>query len=219
MRTSIFCFLFFITLIVNGQSLDSIKYKNLIKTYPLSFVTSGQYNVSYERIINNKNSFECNIGIYRFDWLNEINEEQIIPRKYDGLGYSLQIDYKRYFGKRKKIPNGWYYTPQILYKNIYFKNITREWCNGVDSVNLNKHVIAFKFLIGYQMKLSNHVTLGCFSGIGIRKHIYRFTQYWQIQDVCTKDGYTKIEDKNSQVYTNTRKFPSLHLGLNVGYLF
>lgn len=119
-----FCLLSFI--LVNAQ-VDSV-YKdisqlnsNIIKIKPSSFFF-GYTQITYERNISAKRSFEINLGLIGLGY-------DIYNR--DPMGFALRGGYKFYFGNRKikrSFMKGFYLMPEIAYC-IYDKNVlvNHDW--------------------------------------------------------------------------------------------
>lgn len=155
--------------------------KNIIKIKPTSFVF-GYTQITYERSLSQKRSFEINLGLIG------LGKDYLFEK--DPMGFAIRGGYKFYFGNRK-IKNttmkGLYLMPEIAYC-LYDKNVkvAQRWTlfdgliktsnpiivdqNGKKSYDrYRKHFTTIIGTIGYQW-IIKRIVIDYNVGIGIGYH-------------------------------------------------
>lgn len=216
---------------------DSVFAKNVIKTYPLLYLTGGEVNIGYESIINYNTSFEI-IAAYNFnDWLvvphfssaksaTKTNYFQFLsyleeggqPSMESSKGGSVRLNYRYYFGKNKRpIPLGKFINAQLMYKHTRFEDLYYTCDYHSDSIAANKNAITLKVLMGYQTNIIEKISFSYYFGLGIRYHVVAATSYYSTRYNDEKNEWIDSWDKKTQL-TKTL-MPTLHLGISFGYFF
>lgn len=201
----------------------------------------GNYNLSYERVINDNNSLQL-----KFGYMNPINslfisESTITPKAYTlretsgGLNASLEY---RFFLSRREIPQGFYIAPYLRFFNqsmVYTDEISDRHFN-VDS---KLGTVGLGAQLGYQLVVNEIFTFDFyFFGAGIDRHTIRLK--YQLEEPQSGFDYGTITDDVSQVFEDinyleeqlehtvnddnlTSKlpfiFPGFRLGISVGVAF
>ncbi len=238
-KKSVFLFLFLCSYIViyTQNNSDSVFAKNVIKTYPLNYLTGGEINIGYETIIDYNSSFEI-IGAYNFkDWivvphfssaksetktnyfnfisfLEEGGQPSLVPSK----GGSIRLNYRYYFGKKNRpIPLGTFVNTQLMYKHTRFNELFYQCDYHADSINAKKQAVTVKVLLGNQTKIFDKISFSYYFGLGIRYHHVLATSYYSNRYDDEKGELIESWDKKTQRVKTI--MPTLHLGISFGYYF
>ena len=143
--------------------------KNVIRINPTPSAIFGleTFVLGYERVIKEHQSISVNIGKLKFKQFVDLGLEQynIISNRKSG-GYSIAIDYRRYFKKRNRgfAPDGLYWGPFMTYYS-YKHEIGLTYTDPSNAVKsdvkleANLNMFHFGVEIGYQFVISRRLTV------------------------------------------------------------
>ena len=165
--------LFAVPLMLTAQKNDSLRqipapiHKNVIKFNPTPMLLWSSKNVtlSYERILNKKQSIALTLGYLEFPSLFKDTIASVVAltsrQKY---GINVALEYRFYLMKRnlRPIPDGLYIAPFASYYGYHFKNDVDLLHVQVDSAALikgNFYVFNAGIELGYQFVFWKRLTL------------------------------------------------------------
>jgi len=233
-----------------GQKVDTLLIardavrKNVIKLNPTPMMLWNNKNVtfSYERVLNQKQSFTVGLGYLIFNnILNDtiLNTFKISTREKSGLNFSFE--YRFYMTKRnsRTIPDGLYLAP-------FFSMYLYQFENGLDIIDtppgdfatLSGGFYAFNIggMLGYQLVLWKRMTIDlvligpALSYYGGKLDIKGDIDVEQIKEI-NEDLYNKIIEKYPMVddilidktFVKNGKVDIMSVGyrylLQIGFLF
>lgn len=201
----------------------------------------GNFNLSYERVLNDKNSIQFKIGYWQPSMSPFIKDETITPDAYNlqdskgGIGTS--IEYKFYLSDRNTL-QGLYLAPYLRYFN-QAALFTDEIDGDLFDVDTRINTIGLGAQIGYQLIIDEIFTIDFyFFGAGLDK--YNLKLKYELQQPQTGFDYNTITDDVSEVFEDinylesrlehevntddlTSKlpflFPGFRIGISVGVAF
>jgi hypothetical protein len=142
-------------------------HKNVIKFNPTPMLLWSMKNVtlSYERVLNRKQSITLTIGYLEFPSLFKdtvVNLINITSRQKYGINVALE--YRFYLSKRnsRPIPDGIYLAPYASYYGYHFKNNFDVLHTSLDSAGMikgNIFVLNLGVELGYQFVFWKRLTL------------------------------------------------------------
>ncbi len=156
-----------------GQQKPTTK-RLVLKTDPSLFLMgqlpiSGEYRVSAELVLTNKNSVQLGAS-YVGKSLLLLLASQSDSANVDNFslnGFRVQGSYKWYpFGDLKSAPNGFFVAPHISYTQILFRDKTAALkYRDTRVVYFNVAILA-----GYQFIVKDKFSIEVFHGIGLRRN-------------------------------------------------
>lgn len=221
---------------LSQNTTDTIFAKHVLKTYPLNYFSSGEINLGYEYVIGHKSSIEI-IGAWNFkDWvltpvgfsyyrnpgvklitLTGFAEDGEYPKLLPCEGGSIRFNYRYYLSSHKPMPLGAFINAQLMYKLTYFSNIYNSHEYGGDSMNITKHAITLKFLLGAQYQVFEKISINLYIGMGIRYQPESATRFYYREYDSSTEETTEYQDNTTMVvYYIT---PTVHIGISIGYFF
>ena len=201
----------------------------------------GHYNLSYERVINDNNSFQLKIGYMEPTNSPFISENTITPEAYilketsGGLNASLEY---RFYLLNQEIPHGFYIAPYLrcLNQSIVY---TDEIDDRIYNVDSKLSSLGLGAQLGYQLVVNEIFTFDFyFFGAGVDHHTIRLK--YQLENPQPGFDYGTITGDVSQVFEDinyleerlehtvnddnlTSKlpflFPGFRVGINAGIAF
>lgn len=197
-------------------TITSFAQENVVKIKPLGLIY-GNYTVSYERVINEKNSASISLGFI------SLNSVTLVPNWYyewDGCekgivedspwigelhnGFNVSIDYRFY---TNEVLKNFYYGPYLKYLSLGFK-LEDEIEGPYYTIESTVKEIGAGIEIGNQWMLSNNISLDLYMGIGAQLFSAKGT-YVQDQAPCGFDYSTIVLD----VTDAYEKIPYVHKNL------
>jgi hypothetical protein len=192
---------------------------NIIKLNP-ALVINGDFPIIYERIVSRKISFEIGAGLTTrnyFDVTKYLRNytPDIIGFEYkETSGYSLRGAIKLYLSKDDKAPNGFYISPELLYR-VYNRNsplhdpTTGNAIEGSEVKTFTKNM-DFKIVLGNQFCMAKGFAFEYYAGFGVGTRTYTFVQAIPYTDDTT---YTDSFGSKSDLV------PVFTLGIKLGFGF
>jgi len=183
MRKSLYVFI--ITVIIStglfAQSKNSNPEYDLKKNVvrwnitPLLLWGNKNFEFGYERVITSNQSVSINLGYREIPKIINTNLERLnIDAQNNRGGYSIVLDYRRYFKKRnpKTAPDGLYWGPFFGSFNYKFENhvnvMENELVTGDFIMDGKINVINFGVQLGYQFVFKNLIAVDLiFIGPGV----------------------------------------------------
>lgn len=231
---------FFCSLILLAISTVAVSQQNTAKV-GFSDAFLGNYNLSYERVLNENQSIQFKFGYMEPTHSPFISENTITPEAYalkeTNGGINASVEY-RFFISRQQIPQGFYIAPYLRYFNqslVYSDEIE----NHSYTVDSKLGTIGMGAQLGYQLVVNELFTFDFyFFGAGIDYHTIRLK--YQLEEQQPGFDYGSITDNVNQVFEDinylekrlehtvnddnlTSKlpffFPGFRLGMSVGVAF
>ena len=214
-KTLVFFLVFFaVPFMVFPQKRDSLTqvpqpiHKNILKFNPTPMLLWSRKNftLSYERILNPKQSIALSIGYLEFPALFKDTIASLIAitnrHKY---GMNIALEYRFYLMKRnsRPIPDGVYLAPYASYYGYHFKNNVDLLYTSLDSAGLVKgdfYIFNLGVELGYQFVFWKRLTLDfvlvgpSFSYYGGGVNVTGNFNFEQLQEI-NEDLYNKLKDK------------------------
>lgn len=195
-----------------SQNNDTIN--NIIKVYPLRFI-GKEYNLAFERRLNDKYTLEFMGSIYRADYiLTKFSSDFLIPNLEPARGFALRVQAKKFF--KNNAPLGLYGGLLLLYKHTRFDNLFFDCIEAFTfaNVDIDNNIVGFQNMFGYQTKILKYAIIDLYSGIGIRiRRRNIFYNYREEEHGIIRIYYDNKIEKNLIVY------PAIHLGIDIGFGF
>jgi hypothetical protein len=170
---AIVCVIFLLPPAILAEKNDTVKHvlqpihKNIIKFNPTPMLLWSMKNVtlSYERILNPRQSISISIGYLEFPSLFKdtiVNLVAITSREKYGI--NVGMEYRFYLMKRnaRPIPDGIYLAPYASCYGYHFKNNVDMLHTSIDSAGVvkgNFHVVNVGIELGYQFVFWKRLTL------------------------------------------------------------
>ena len=217
MKRKTYTLFLLLTLCTSISAQDSLEYIKVLKFNPLNYLL-GHANVGYEKVINNKKSIEYDVSIYYFDIFSLDTDEIYINSTMPGIGAALRYSHKYYLFKNSKAPLGYYLSPQAMIKFTDIKPFNTEYDYNYRTYRTaNNHVVAVKFLFGYQKVMFNNFVLDQYIGIGGR---YRMVAYNELEALTYDKQEKEWKDSTPKgKFVTHELLPSIHIGFTVGLAF
>ncbi|HKL33150.1 MAG TPA: DUF3575 domain-containing protein [Tangfeifania sp.] len=201
----------------------------------------GNYNLSYEKVINENNSVQLKFGYMNPVSSPFISEKTITPEAYDlketsgGLNASLEY---RFYLSRQEIPQGFYIAPYLRYftQSMVYSDEINDRAFNVDS---KLGTFGLGAQLGYQLIVNEIFTFDFyFFGAGVDRHTINLK--YQLKDPQPGFDYGTVTNDVTQVFEDinyleerlehtvnddnlTSKlpflFPGFRLGMSVGVAF
>jgi len=191
----------FFTVNVNAQLWNNL----MIKTHPLRDIFAVNPNLGIEKILFDKLSFEVEFTYKNNDFNYKSCEfHGFGPVNSTGYRGIAGIKYYFLFGKKRIIPNSFYFLAQAGYADVKFKNI--NYCNGsvTNSVFLDDifKAIEFNLVIGREFKIYKKIYTEINAGV-----------------TYTLEDYKRYYAGTSNLY-EAYNYPDINFYMNwtVGYL-
>lgn len=181
--------------------------------YPLSKNNSLQLRLGYRdyRINPYDQKYNDRDQIYR-----DPVTDQYDTALYSAVGFSLGLAYNHYYR------NNWYIQPSFLFRHTSFSfgwddnwnNWVLQWLTydttseGADISDFIKNIYALEFRYG-KVFIFNRFILDLFTGAGVRLRYGR---------IIPGTGYGITHDQVFYHSTEYEVTPTLHLGLNIGWI-
>ena len=201
----------------------------------------GDFNLGYERVVNDKNSIHFKIGYWQPSISPFIKDETITPEAYDLIdakgGIHTSLEYRFYINNRNTL-QGFYIAPYLRYYNqgaLFFDEIEGDLFDvdaRIDNIGLGAQ-------IGYQLIIEEVFTIDFyFFGAGLEKYSLKLD--YELQQPKAGFDYNSITDDVSEVFEdinyleskmeheiNTNNlisklpflFPGFRMGISVGFAF
>lgn len=232
---------FFFTLILTCIfSLNAIAQENILKT-GISNALFGDFNLSYERMVNEKSAVQFKIGYFNPMVSFTLSEKVITPEGYvfmeDKGGFHTSFEYRFYLQEGKTM-QGFYLAPFVRHFNQRVK-----YTDMIDGDKFNVDVKALNFGIGaqlgYQIIIHEAFTLD-FYFLGLSLDHYSGTLNYTLSQPRSGFNYASITDniddtfedygflsKNLKHNVQTDRdnvkvpffFPGIRIGISAGIAF
>ena len=159
--------------------------KNIVRINPTptAIVGSSSIAIGYERVIKPHQSVSLNIGRIKFEEFINLGLSQYgIDKNLNSGGYSIAIDYRRYFKKRNKglAPDGLYWGPFLTYYR-YKHELSLSYTDPVNVttseviLSADFHVRHIGIELGYQFIIAKRLAIDLiFIGPSWGKYIAEF---------------------------------------------
>lgn len=165
--------LILLTLTANASKKDSTfryrdpHYRNVIKWNPTPMILWSSKNItlSYERILNPRQSIAITAGFLEFPSLFKDSIGSLLAiTSGEKYGINLALEYRFYLGKRnlRPIPDGIYLAPYISYYGYRFSNGVDMMHTTIDSAGTikgNFYIFNVGVELGYQFVFWKRLTL------------------------------------------------------------
>lgn len=120
--------------------------------------------VSYERVINNKRSWQVTVGYQQFPPVNRFGAIAAVTRNVNAQGLKLAGEYRFYLAKENKFaaPHGLYLGPYFSLNNFSNKrDIQVNTSSGLESASLDTRfdIINLGIQLGYQFVFNDRWTV------------------------------------------------------------
>lgn len=181
-------------------------YSGLIKLSLLDAV-SGDLSMYYERLLQQKTSFEFGLGVTVDDYLSVLMQSAnetttTINYRKANLGYSFGLGFRYYpFKASEEI----YFAPEFKHRR-YNSTYTPE----AISYHEQKSTSNFRFTVGYVYFFDKSVFIDYYGGLGLG--IVKTTSY----DLVT-DPNTFINSYEKKTITSPK--PTFTIGVKIGFAF
>jgi hypothetical protein len=201
----------------------------------------GHFNISYERVVNEKQSIQLKIGYWQPTLSAFINEKNFTPEAFNLKeskgGLNTSVEY-RFYTTKHNAPEGLYIAPYIRFFN-QSAIFTDEIDGDKFDVDTRLNTFGFGGQIGYQIIINEIVSVDFyFFGAGVDKHSFKFK--YELQTPRAGFDYSSITDDVSEVFRDinylekrlkhevnndnlTSKlpflFPGFRFGINAGIAF
>jgi hypothetical protein len=201
----------FLVLAHNKDTLNPVPkpiHKNIIKFNPTPMMLWSKKNVtlSYERIVNPRQSIALTVGYLEFPSLFQDTIGKLIAiTSREKKGINIALEYRFYLMKRnlRPTPDGIYIAPYFSYYGYKFKNNIDLLYTSIDSagqVKGNFYVYNLGVELGYQFVFWKRVTLDfvligpCMSYYGGGVDINGNLNFEQLAEI-NQELYNKLKEK------------------------
>jgi hypothetical protein len=205
--------LLFATSMANAQ--DSVRVRrNTIKVDLTSrFLYSNAYIISYERIVNSRQSFVVSVGYQEFPRTSRLAKYIEVLEDRSKGGFKLGVDYRFYLPKENKYhaPRGVYIGPYFTYLRFNNERLLEIDNNGTkEQANLNSEFTVFNlgFQLGYQFVFKDRWTIDLsFAGPSFSHYKYKMR-------FDGNPGFNQDDIKNDIILDLLDRFPFLENVVN-----
>jgi hypothetical protein len=184
----LFTLVIFLTESVSAQ-------ENVLKT-GITNAFFGDFNLSYERVINEKSSIQARVGYLNFMSSFTVSEDWITPEaltlQKDKGGFHASVEYRFYLSKNENSPRGLYLAPFFRHFNqrlLY----TDEIDNDMFDVDVKVSNFGLGGQFGYQLIINDVFTLD-FYCMGMSLDHYLGKIKYTLQQPRTGFDYHSITD-------------------------
>ncbi len=228
------------TLILVLAGVSALAQENAIKV-GFTDALFGNYNIGYERWVNENNSITIKAGFWKPSSSPFISEDLITPEAYTlqdvNGGASISAEYRFYFGNHPKA-GGLYIAPYLRYfgQSVMF---TDEIDGDLFDVDSKLNTIGIGGQLGYQLVINDAFLMDFyFFGAGIDR--YNVKLKYTLQEPQSGFDYNTITDDVSEVFEDINYlesrlehhvnndnlisklpflFPGFRIGMSIGYTF
>ena len=169
-----------------------IDYKNVVSIYPFRAIASYLMAGVETKISGNK-ALKFIAGYATFEGSSNTLSSNIEMISFDAL--RLELQYKYFIGKSPQVFNGFYFSPNTMYKMANYKYYAFNSLFTEVSAQAQAFMIGFN--IGYQVPIGDRISLDGYVGQSI---------------LWSSGNYTEIKDRLGDTYTNS-------IGIQAGFSF
>jgi hypothetical protein len=173
--------------ILLGITMNAMAQKNVIKA-GLPNIFYGEYQLGYERMINNRQSIQLKAGYFQpvssflideklFQFTNEYRIEGV------NGGFQTSLEYRFYMTGTEK-PSGFYVAPYARIAQLSMLYTDKLTPNNLDfNVDATATIMGLGAQLGYQWLIKDRVCIDFnFFGAGV--------DFWNAKLIYTRDGFT-----------------------------
>lgn len=192
-----------IVVLLLTYSIAAFSQQNAVKVGLLG-LNYGDFALSYERVLNTKNSLNLTLGYWSpskswFDYSSYIEPNEGVWLTGINDGFHTSLDYRIYIGNAHAI-KGFYMGPYARYWNLGFdmKDIIDE-----DNFDVYSKIssISVGFQMGYHWLIKNKISLDWyFLGLGVEK----LTMRGDYVNASSGYDYSSIEDDVIDVFSGMK---------------
>ncbi len=169
-----------------------IDYKNVVSIYPFRAIASYLMAGVETKISNNK-ALKVIAGYATFEGYSNTLSSSIEMISFDAL--RLELQYKYFIGKTPQVFNGFYFSPNAMYKMANYKYY--DPTSLFTEVSANAQAFMIGFNIGYQVPIGDRISLDGYVGQSL---------------LWSSGNYADIQDRLGDTYTNS-------IGIQAGFCF
>jgi len=155
----LFAIIFSSVVFAQEQETNKLFDNCLIKTRPWQNFVAYNPNLSIEKPINTKYSFEIDLIYRNRTWYSEGGENNF-GWYTPSVGYRLLGGFRRYMGKNREAPFGWFVGAQMVMNQSFINDIDLYGFHGEFAGTHDVKLFWAEFIpvIGYQFHISKRIT-------------------------------------------------------------